>query len=163
MREISAGFILYRKTPEGRKFLILYHRGSYWNFPKGKIETEEKSFQTAVRELKEETGIGRNEIKIIPNFKTSEKFAFWRPAKQNISHAQSEKGNKNNRVFKIVIFYLAETKKREIKLSPEHGGYAWFAFKDAMNVLDKYKDSQRVLKEVHNFLKNSDRKRYLKK
>jgi len=148
MREISAGFLIFRKTPEGRKFLILYHRGSYWNFPKGKIESEEKSFQTAVRELKEETGIRSNEIKIIPNFKTSEKFAFWR-----------REGNKNSRVFKIVIFYLAETRKKEIKLSPEHEGYGWFCFKDAMKILEKYKDSQRVLKEVNSFLRrNSYRK-----
>ena len=142
LKEISAGFIVYRKGQKEIEFLILYHRGGYWNFPKGKIESEERSFETAVRELKEETGIGRNEIRIIPNFKTSEKFAFWKNT-----------GNKNSRVFKIVIFYLAETAKKEIKLSPEHGGYAWFAFKDAMKILEKYKDSQRVLKEVHGFLR----------
>jgi 8-oxo-dGTP pyrophosphatase MutT (NUDIX family) len=141
MKEISAGFMVYKKTPKGPEFLVLYHRGGYWNFPKGKIENEERSFQTAVRELKEETGIGRNEIRIIPNFKTAEKFAFWK-----------NEGNKNSRVFKTVIFYLAETRKSEIKLSKEHGGYAWFAFKDAMKILEKYKDSQRVLKEAYGFI-----------
>jgi len=141
MKEISAGFIVFRKTPKGPEFLVLYHRGGYWNFPKGKIENEERSFETAIRELKEETGISRNEIKIIPNFKTSEKYAFWK-----------NEGNKNSRVFKIVIFYLAETQKSEIRLSKEHGGYAWFAFKDAMKILEKYKDSQRVLREARNFI-----------
>jgi 8-oxo-dGTP pyrophosphatase MutT (NUDIX family) len=143
VKEISAGFIVYRKTPKELEFLVLYHRGGYWNFPKGKIENEERSFQTAVRELKEETGISRNEITIIPNFKTAEKFAFWK-----------NEGEKNSRVFKIVIFYLAETQKSEIRLSKEHGGYAWFAFKDAMKILEKYKDSQRVLREAYGFLRH---------
>lgn len=141
MKEISAGFIVYRKTQKGPEFLVLYHRGGYWNFPKGKIESEERSFQTAIRELKEETGIGRNEITIIPNFKTSEKFAFWK-----------NEGNKNSRVFKIVIFYLAETKKEKISIESKHNGYAWLAFKDAMKILEKYKDSQRVLREARNFI-----------
>lgn len=142
LKEISAGFIVYRKGEKEIEFLILYHRGGYWNFPKGKIESEERSFETAVRELKEETGIERNEIKIIPNFKTSEKFAFWKNT-----------GNKNSRVFKIVIFYLAETKKEKISIENKHNGYAWFTFKDAMKILEKYKDSQRVLREVHNLLR----------
>lgn len=142
LKEISAGFIVYRKGEKETEFLILYHRGGYWNFPKGKIESEERSFETAVRELKEETGIERNEIKIIPNFKTSEKFAFWKNT-----------GNKNSRVFKIVIFYLAETKKEKISIENKHNGYAWFTFKDAMKILEKYKDSQRVLREVHNLLR----------
>ena len=148
MREISAGFIVFKKTPKGPEFLVLYHRGGYWNFPKGKIENEERSFQTAVRELKEETGINRSEIKIIPNFKTAEKFAFWK-----------NEGNKNSRVFKTVIFYLAETKKEKVSIENRHNGYAWFAFKDAMKILEKYKDSQRVLKEAHGFLRREKPKR----
>jgi 8-oxo-dGTP pyrophosphatase MutT (NUDIX family) len=167
MKEISAGIIIYRKTrtnadPEAEqarygagltrtnaeiKFLILYHGHNYWNFPKGKIESEEKSFQTALREVKEETGLSRNDLKFNEYFKTYEKFVFWRRL-----------GNKNVKVFKIVIFYLAETKKSQIKVSKEHEGYGWFTYREAMKILNKYKDSQRVLAQAYRFLKNKKKK-----
>jgi len=142
-KEISAGIIIYHKTKEGLKFLLLYHGGGYWNFPKGKIEAEEKSFQAALRETREETGLGGSDLKIDQRFKAYEKFVFWRGS-----------GIKKEKVFKIVIFYLAETKKPQIRISYEHDGYGWFTYKEAMKILLRYKDSQRVLKQVNDFLKN---------
>ncbi len=142
MREISAGIIIYRKTIEGNKFLILYHGRGYWNFPKGKIESEEKSFQAAVRETKEETGLGRADLKFVNNFKAYEKFSFWRRI-----------GEKNARVLKIVIFYLAETNNPAVKISKEHDGFGWFTYREAMKILSKHKDSQRVLTQASNFLR----------
>lgn len=147
MREISAGIIIYRKTPAGLKFLILYHGRNYWNFPKGKIESEEKSWQAAIREIREETGLNRIDLKIDNIFKAYEKFAFWRRAAE-----------KNVKVFKIVIFYLAETKKRIVNVSEEHDGYGWFTYKEAIEILGKYKDSQRVLNQANSFLRRQQQK-----
>ncbi len=143
MREISAGIIIYRKTPLGPKFLILYHGRGYWNFPKGKIQSEEKSWQAAVREIYEETGLRLSDLKFKKNFKAYEKFVFWRRLQ-----------NKNIKFFKIVIFYLAETAKINIRISLEHEGYGWFTYLEAMKILSKYKDSQRVFKQAYQFLKN---------
>ncbi len=56
-QEVSAGIIVFRRTQDGPKFLILYHGGNYWNFPKGHIESAEDTLATALRETKEETGI----------------------------------------------------------------------------------------------------------
>jgi 8-oxo-dGTP pyrophosphatase MutT (NUDIX family) len=147
MREISAGIIIYRKTKDGFKFLILYHGRNYWNFPKGKIESEEKSWQAAVREIKEETGLNRSDLKFDNYFKAYEKFAFWRRL-----------GDKNVKVFKIVIFYLAETRKRIVDISEEHDGYGWFTYKEAMEILGKYKDSQRLLSQANSFLHRQQQK-----
>jgi 8-oxo-dGTP pyrophosphatase MutT (NUDIX family) len=147
LKEISAGIIIYRKTSEGLKFLILYHGHNYWNFPKGKIDKEEKSFQTALREVKEETGLNRNDLIFNEYFKTYEKFTFWRRV-----------NNKNVRIFKIVIFYLAETKKSQIKISEEHEGYGWFTYQEALKILSKYKDSQKVLTQAYKFLRSKKKK-----
>lgn len=146
MREISAGIIIYRKprtdadltrTNAEIKFLLVYHGGGYWNFPKGKIETEEKSWQTAVREIREEVGLKLKDLKFKKNFKAHERFTFQR---------------KGKKIFKIVIFYLAETRQTQIRLSYEHDGYGWFSYKEAMKILSKYKDSQKVLTKANNFL-----------
>lgn len=141
MKEISAGIIIYRKTEEGPKFLILYHGRGYWNFPKGKIENEERSLQAAIREVKEETGLIRNDLGLDQYFKAYEKFTFWRKIK-----------DKHQKVFKTVIFYLAETKKFQIILSSEHEeGYGWFTYKEGMKILSKHKESQRILTQAYNF------------
>lgn len=139
MKEISAGLVIYRKTLEGLKFLILYHGHNYWNFPKGKLETSEKSFQAALREVEEETGLGRNDLRFDEYFKTKEGFTFW---------SRFEKA----KVFKIVTLYLAESKKKEIKISREHEGFGWFSYPEAFKLL-RHKDSQRVIKQAHDFLK----------
>lgn len=141
-REISAGVIVYRKTDEGIKFLILYHGHNYWNFPKGKIESEEKSMEAALRETKEETGIGAKDLMIAENFKTHERFYFRRAGQS---------------IYKIVIFYLGEATAPHVTLSDEHNGYAWYSFEEARRILGRYRDSQRVLKQACDFLKGRRR------
>ncbi|MEK7162776.1 MAG: NUDIX domain-containing protein [Patescibacteria group bacterium] len=144
LKEISAGIIIYKKTEEGLKFLILYHRRDYWNFPKGKIESEEKSFQAAIREVREETGLNRHDLKFHDYFKAYEKYAFWK-------RVEAENPQK---VFKTVIFYLAETKKSQIILSSKHEeGYGWFTYKEGVKILSKHKESQRILTQANEFLK----------
>lgn len=135
---VSAGIIIFRKTPEGFKFLLLYHGRNYWNFPKGKLEAEERSWQAALREVREETGLKSTELKFISNFKAYERF-FFRRGKE--------------RIFKIVILYLAETRQPNITVSFEHEGYAWFTFSEAKKILARYPENVRILTTAYDFLK----------
>ncbi|MEK7195856.1 MAG: NUDIX domain-containing protein [Patescibacteria group bacterium] len=137
-KEISAGIIVYRRTKDGPKFLLLYHGGSYWNFPKGHIEGEEKSLEAALRETVEETGLKQEDLKIRNRFKDYEKYHFY-------------KGK--NKIFKVVIFYLAESRKKEVRISEEHSGYGWFLYRDARRILKTYRDSESVLKKAHDFIR----------
>ena len=137
-KEISAGFIVFRHTKEGLLFLVLYHRGAYWNFPKGKIEKEERSFEAALRETREETGLTARDLRVIRDFKTREQFAFRRSGQK---------------VFKIIIFYLAETRTPQVRISDRsHQGYGWFPYREASRILGKYEESQKVLKEANDFI-----------
>ncbi|MEK7521136.1 MAG: NUDIX domain-containing protein [Patescibacteria group bacterium] len=136
-KEITAGLIVFRKTFEGPKYLLLYHRGSYWNFPKGHVEKEEGSLEAAIRETTEETGLRRSDLRILPNFKTHERF-FFRKEKETI--------------FKIVIIFLAETREKNVKISDEHQGYGWFLFNDAKKILGKYRENWKTLVLADDFL-----------
>ena len=152
MREVSAGIIIYRMTAQGPKFLLLYHGGNYWNFPKGKLEVAERSFQAALREIKEETGLGRSDLNFSYYFKTKENFYFYRKI-----------GEKKIKVFNNITFYLAETNKKAVKISEvkegqPHEGFAWFAFSEAMKVLTKNKDSRRILTQAYDFLRKQSSK-----
>lgn len=142
MREISAGIIIYKrlKDRDGKietKYLLLYQGRGYWNFPKGKLESNERSFEAAIRETGEETGILPMNLRMDRNFKEPDRYVFQ---------------HEGNKVYKLVLFYLAETNKPEIKLSKEHEGYGWFLFRDAIKLL-KHPNSQFILKKANEHLK----------
>lgn len=139
---ISAGIIIFRRTKEGVKFLLLYHGHNYWNFPKGKLEAEERSWQTALREVREETGLKPSELKFIENFKAYERFMF---------------GRGKEKIFKIVILYLAETRQPRVSVSWEHEGYGWFTFNEAKKVIARYPENIRILTTAYDFLRKGIR------
>ena len=57
-REKSCGALVIRKNGEQYDLVLLRHRfGGHWSFPKGHVEAGETERQTALREVKEETGL----------------------------------------------------------------------------------------------------------
>ncbi|MEX1014512.1 MAG: NUDIX domain-containing protein [Candidatus Paceibacterota bacterium] len=142
-KETAAGFIIYRETKQGIKFLLLYHGGKYWGFPKGKLEKGEDYRSAAVREIEEETALKRRDLRVHPSFKRFDKYNF------------SHKGEK---IFKVVTYLLAESKKKSITISPrEHSGYAWFLYKDARDMLF-YKNLKNNLKSAYDTIRNKSSK-----
>ncbi len=56
--EKSCGAVVYRKSHGNIEILLIKHVNSgHWSFPKGHVEKFETEEQTALREIKEETGI----------------------------------------------------------------------------------------------------------
>lgn len=137
--QIVAGFVIYRRTHEGTKFLLLYRRGTYWNFPKGHFEPGEESIDVALREVREETGLHKTDLRIIMDFMAYEKY-YFKIGKQGI--------------YDTVILYLAETHRAEIKILPrEHSGFAWFTYSDALKALGaKYESTRKVLKQANDYI-----------
>ncbi|RJP44933.1 NUDIX domain-containing protein [Candidatus Parcubacteria bacterium] len=137
--QVVAGFIIYRRTPDGVKFLLLYRRGDYWNFPKGHFGPGENALKTALRETEEETGLKASELRILPGFKAYVKFHFYGDGKK---------------IFDKVILYLAETHQAQVRISPrEHSGFAWFLYHDAVRVLGKYFGTKHALKQAYDFIR----------
>ena len=142
MQQIAAGIIVYKREKDryGRvetKYLLLYHGRGYWNFPKGQLEEGERSFQAAIREVAEETGISRSSLRIESNFKTTDKFVF-----------QAD----GHKIFKIVILFLALAIRPVVKLDEKQEGYAWFTYADAIKLF-KHQNSKLILKRANDFLR----------
>lgn len=140
---VSAGFVVYRKTKEGSKFLLLYRGRNTWDMPRGKMEEDERSLQTAFREVGEETGLSRKDLKMQRNFKEFEKFPYNRG---------------KEKMFKVIIFYLAETDKEEVKISDEHDGYGWFNLNDARRHLSRFKVRAGILRKASEYIKKDEEK-----
>ena len=115
IEETSAGIVLFRKEESKILFLLLHYPSGHWDFVKGKMEKGESTHQTAIREAKEETGI--TDIKFIENFEE------W--IEYNFKH-------QGELVQKKVVFFLAETKTKEVKISHEHSGYTWMDYNSSM-------------------------------
>ena len=115
IEETSAGIILYRKENSKKLFLLLHYPSGHWDFVKGKMEQGESTHQTAIREAQEETGI--TDIIFVENFEEWIEYDFK---------------YKKELVQKKVVFFLAETKTQEVKISHEHSGYTWMDYNTAM-------------------------------
>ena len=67
LHEKSCGAIVYRKFHGNTEILLIQDVNSgHWSFPKGHVEFGETEVETALREVKEETGI---DIIIDPTFR----------------------------------------------------------------------------------------------
>ena len=62
----SCGFVAYKQIENRNYYLIIKSLNGDVGFPKGHMEIGESELQTAVRELKEETGV---EVEIISDFR----------------------------------------------------------------------------------------------
>ncbi len=133
--DTSIGFIIYNNE---QKYLLLLQKAidHLWDFPKGHFnlgETEE--LQVALRELEEETGIIKDEIKIKNSFRHEHTFS-------NLEGTQR----------KIVLF-LAMTNKNPI-LSKEHQAFVWVELNKAKELM-RFPEKQKALQEAAEYLKLS--------
>jgi len=115
IEETSAGIVLFRREGSNILFLLLHYPSGHWDFVKGKMEKGEDIHQTAIRETKEETGI--TDITFIENFEEWIEYDF---------QYQGEL------VHKKVVFFLAETKTKEVKISHEHLNFTWMNYTTSM-------------------------------
>ncbi len=115
IEETSAGIVLFRKEDSEILFLLLHYPSGHWDFIKGKMEKGESAHDTAIREAKEETGI--TDITFLENFEEWIKYDF---------QYQGEL------VHKKVVFFLAETKTKEVMISHEHLDYTWMDYNTSM-------------------------------
>ncbi len=115
IEETSAGIVLFRKEDSKILFLLLHYPSGHWDFVKGKMEKGESTHETAIREAQEETGI--TDITFLENFEEWIKYDF---------QYQGEL------VHKKVVFFLAETKTKEVMISHEHLDYTWMDYNTSM-------------------------------
>jgi len=148
--EKASGVVIFRKEKK-IYYLLLDYGYDYWGFSKGHIEKRENLKQTALREAEEETGI--KDLDFIKGFEEKIEYSYeindQKIFKENKRSSFSSKG-KN--IFKIVTYFLAETKNKEVLISSEHKDYRWLAYQDALDKLT-YKECKETLEKANNFLK----------
>ena len=122
---------MFREDGRERRFLLIRNRRSaHWGFPKGHIEEGESHEQTAMREVREETGI---DIQILPEFERRSDYVI------------------QGKIEKTVFLFLASTTQTEIvRQEEEIEECGWFSFDDAMKTLN-YDNDKRILAQARDF------------
>ena len=121
-KEKSCGAVVIRRVKGGCLTLLIQHRGGHWGFPKGHVEAQETEEETAIREIREETGL---EVELDNNFR------------QSVIYSPREY------IQKEVIYFTAITDTRETIPQPEEIRRAeWFTFDEASAQLTHDNDIQ---------------------
>ncbi len=74
--ETSAGGVIFRWHGEAAHVLLIRDRYQHWGFPKGHLEGEETPADAALREVREETGLG--DLVLGPRLQTIDWFFRFR-------------------------------------------------------------------------------------
>jgi len=137
-RNHSVGIILFYNFPRSRKYLLVKQHQGHWGFPKGHIEKNEKLIETALRELKEETGIKKIEF-IKRKIWLRDNYSFY---------------NSNAKIIKIVDYFIAESLVNKVKIDfDEILNFKWLTFDKALDRLT-FKESKKILKQANKIISN---------
>ena len=131
---------VYQQTDKGLKFLILKRNEKklyehLWQGVAGKIEKDEEAWQTAIRELKEETGLD--------------------PVKMFVADHVSQFYEKHGDRVNLVPVFGIEVDSKNVILSDEHIEYKWVDFKEAFDTL-VWNGQKKGIQTVYNMVSNND-------
>jgi bis(5'-nucleosidyl)-tetraphosphatase len=132
--EKSCGAVVFLKKEQQIEFLIIQQNVNiYWGYPKGHMIEGKIKKETALREVKEETGL---QIKLQPGFR----------------HRIEYKPRPD--VVKEVIFFLGEAQDKNVNIDKsEIQSYQWVTFEQGKEKAT-HEVSKELLKEAYNCIVN---------
>lgn len=131
--EYSCGAIVYRINKQRLEYLIVQEMQDYHGFPKGHVELHETAIETAIREVKEETGL---DIKIIDDFKEIDAY-YVEPID----------------AYKEVTYFVAKSPKQALILQAcEIKTAAFYDLQTSLKMIERA-SSREILIKADNYLK----------
>lgn len=138
--EKSCGFVVYRESEGVREYLLVSALNGKYGFPKGHVERGETEYETAVRELKEETNL---EVRFVDGFRRQIEYKL--PKKRG--------------VVKRCVYFIGEYTEGELIRQEEEILDAVFVpFEQAMAMIP-FENARSVLQEADEYIDSLAEKR----
>lgn len=130
--ERSCGAVIFNFQNQKCKYLLIKNkRSAHWGFPKGHVEDGESDFETARREILEETGLT---VEFLPFFSAKSEYSI------------------QGRVEKTVTIFIAKCISDQLKIQEEEIDDAvWCSYEKAITML-KFDNDRSILRQAHKFL-----------
>lgn len=118
IKVVSSGGVVYRVDNGIPLFLLLTsNKRGVWCLPKGLIEEDEDEVTTAMREVREETGVSRVKLR------------------GKVGQIKYQFGFRAKTFDKTVHFFLFETDQADAKVGTEHDAMEWMPYEKALQTL----------------------------
>lgn len=132
--EYSCGAVVFTRDNGNIQYIIVQSKEGFYGFPKGHREGAETEKETALREIREETGL---QVALLEGFRTEDCHPFTCDGQTRM---------------KSIVYFLAEYSNQvpcvqETELSSIH----LMDYETAMNAF-QFESSRRILSEAHQFL-----------
>ena len=130
--ERSCGAVIFKIADSKLQYLLIKNkRSAHWGFPKGHIEEGETEYETAKREVFEETGLS---VELIPHFSAKSEYSI------------------QGRVEKTVTIFIAECVNETLRVQEEEIDDAiWCNYEKALSML-KFENDRSILRQAQKFL-----------
>lgn len=130
--EKSCGAVIFRRHSGNVEYLLIKNKkGNNWGFPKGHMEIHENERQTAVREVKEETGLN---VELLDGFRTISEY------------------HPKGRITKQVIFFVAEMPSENVVIQKsEVERFIWADYSLAVKTF-KFNNDKKVLAQAKSWI-----------
>lgn len=139
LKDYSVGIIVFLKTKDGIKYLLLKHKQGHWSFCKGHPNAGEDKPESARRELFEETGI--SDIELISKEVLIEQDYIIRNPDRDIS--------------KKAEYFIAMTGSDEVKIdNNEITDFGWFNFREAKERIT-FEGTKQLLDKINEIIINN--------
>lgn len=128
---------IFRQKNEKEIEFLLLKRAPYekysgiWQMVTGAINDGEKAFETAIREIKEETDLNPEKFWVVPNVNS-----FY--------------DHKNDVICEVPVFAAQVKRKVSVKISDEHSEYKWVNLEEAKKLL-AWKGQRLSAETIHEY------------
>ena len=133
--EKSCGAVVFTREGGTIKFVIIRSPEGFYGYPKGHMEAGETEEQTALREIREETGL---DVTLLEGFRTEDAHALVREGRPDVT--------------KQIVYFLAEYTGQVLRAQEgEVTEIRLMTFDEAMAAF-QFESSRRILREAAEFL-----------
>jgi uncharacterized protein involved in tolerance to divalent cations/ADP-ribose pyrophosphatase YjhB (NUDIX family) len=144
VREVSAGGVMYRKNSDQIQIALIHVRNR-WGLPKGHVEEGERIEETALREVREETGLEGRVVKKLGDIR--------------YAYRDTTKEGEPIRIYKRVHFYLLRYLKGDVRDHDHEVDEArWFPMDQVIKNL-KFATERKMVHRALSVLSTGDNQR----